>query len=60
MISQEQKNIKVGDLVRFKHNIGSKVYIVMSETSTGWYVQLSGLHHSQVVSRENLEVVSVR
>lgn len=58
MISQEQKNIKIGDLVRFKHNIGSKVYIVMSETSTGWYVQLNGLHNSQVVSRENLEVVS--
>ena len=58
MMNQKQKNIKVGDLVRFKHNIGSKVYIVMSETSTGWYVQLSGLHNSQVVSRENLVVVS--
>ena len=58
MISQEQKNIKIGDLVRFKHNIGSKVYLVMGETSTGWYVQLNGLHANQVVSRENLEVVS--
>lgn len=58
MISKEQKNIKVGDLVCLMYNPCSKVYIVKSESSTGWYVQLEGLHPHQVVSKENLKVVS--
>ncbi len=58
MMSQKQKNIKVGDLVRLAHNPCSKVYIVTSNTPTGQYVQLDGLHPNQVISKENLEVVS--
>ena len=58
MINQKQKNIKIGDLVRIKHTTCPKVYVVVSETPTGKYVQLEGLHPHQVVSKENLEVVS--
>lgn len=58
MMSLKQKNIKIGDLVRLKHTTCPKVYIVINETSTGWYVQLEGLHPNQVVSKENLEVMS--
>ena len=58
MMSLKQKNIKIGDLVRLKHTTCPKVYIVTSETSTGQYVQLDGLHPHQVISKENLEVMS--
>lgn len=58
MTCQKEKNIKVGDLVRLKYNPSSKVYIVIEETASGGYVHLDGLHPNQVISRENIEVVS--
>ena len=46
--------MKIGDLVCFKHN-RNKAYVVTDVSR--WFAHLYGMHPSQVVSIENLEVI---